>query len=36
MAQERERMNRDLDRIVEQFKTNTGENFGDLPTCAEV
>lgn len=31
-----ERINRDLDRIIEQFKTDTGEDFGKLPTCAEV
>ena len=35
-ALERETINRDLDRILEQFKTDTGEDFGDLPTCAEV
>ena len=35
-AADRERINRDLDRILEQFKTDTGEDFGDLPTCADV
>lgn len=35
-APKRESINRDLDRILEQFKTDTGEDFGDLPTCAEV
>ncbi len=35
-ALERERINRDIDRILDQFKTDTGEDFGILPTCAEV
>ncbi len=35
-AQEKERINRDLDRILEQFETDTGEAFSELPTCAQV
>lgn len=35
-AQDKERINRDLDRILEQFKTDTGEDFGPVPTCSEV
>ncbi len=35
-AADRERINRDLDRILEQFKTDTGSDFGALPTCSEV
>ncbi len=35
-AEDRERINRDLDRILEQFETDTGEAFGELPACSEV
>ena len=35
-AEDREIINRDIDRIIEQFKTDTGEDFGKLPSCAEV
>ncbi len=35
-AADRERINRDIDRILEQFKTDTGEDFGGLPNCSEV
>lgn len=33
---DRDRIARDLDRLLEQFKTDTGEDFGKLPTCADV
>lgn len=35
-AADRERINRELDRILEQFQNDTGQPFGDLPTCGEV